>query len=282
MQKYKMPISRLRMMVCLIGMLLPMCMFAQQITVQGVVKDQTGETVIGASVMEKGTTNGTITGIDGDFSLNMSPNGTLVVSFVGYKTQEVQVKGQKQLQVVLSEDAEMLDEVVVIGYGTMKKSDLTGAVSSIGNKDIKDSPVSNLGQAIQGKISGVQIVDAGKPGDNVSIKIRGFSSINAKNDPLIIVDGAPYSGDINNINPNDVESMTVLKDAASNALYGARGANGVIIITTKRANMSGEAKVTFDAKWGANTRALQKYEVIDNPGMYYEMHYRAIIISQRE
>ena len=103
-------------------------MFAQQITVQGVVKDQTGETVIGASVMEKGTTNGTITGIDGDFSLNMSPNGTLVVSFVGYKTQEVQVKGQKQLQVVLSEDAEMLDEVVVIGYGTMKKSDLTGAV----------------------------------------------------------------------------------------------------------------------------------------------------------
>ena len=170
----------------------------------------------------------------------------------------------------------MLDEVVVIGYGTMKKSDLTGAVSSIGNKDIKDSPVSNLGQAIQGKISGVQIVDAGKPGDNVSIKIRGFSSINAKNDPLIIVDGAPYSGDINNINPNDVESMTVLKDAASNALYGARGANGVIIITTKRANMSGEAKVTFDAKWGANTRALQKYEVIDNPGMYYEMHYRAM------
>lgn len=121
-------------------MLLPMCMFAQQITVQGVVKDQTGETVIGASVMEKGTTNGTITGIDGDFSLNMSSNGTLVVSFVGYKTQEVQVKGQKQLQVVLSEDAEMLDEVVVIGYGTMKKSDLTGAVSSIGNKDIKDSP----------------------------------------------------------------------------------------------------------------------------------------------
>ena len=131
MQKYKMPISRLRMMVCLIGMLLPMCMFAQQITVQGVVKDQTGETVIGASVMEKGTTNGTITGIDGDFSLNMSPNGTLVVSFVGYKTQEVQVKGQKQLQVVLSEDAEMLDEVVVIGYGTMKKSDLTGAGPSI-------------------------------------------------------------------------------------------------------------------------------------------------------
>lgn len=206
MQKYKMPIGRLRMMVCLIGMLLPMCMFAQQITVQGVVKDQTGETVIGASVMEKGTTNGTITGIDGDFSLNMSPNGTLVVSFVGYKTQEVQVKGQKQkqLQVVLSEDAEMLDEVVVIGYGTMKKSDLTGAVSSIGNKDIKDSPVSNLGQAIQGKISGVQIVDAGKPGDNVSIKIRGLGSIN-NCDPLVVIDGVPTDLGLSSLNMADVE-----------------------------------------------------------------------------
>lgn len=233
MQKYKMPISRLRMMVCLIGMLLPMCMFAQQITVQGVVKDQTGETVIGASVMEKGTTNGTITGINGDFSLNMSPNGTLVVSFVGYKTQEVQVKGQKQLQVVLSEDAEMLDEVVVIGYGTMKKSDLTGAVSSIGNKDIKDSPVSNLGQAIQGKISGVQIVDAGKPGDNVSIKIRGLGSIN-NCDPLVVIDGVPTDLGLSSLNMADVERLDVLKDASATAIYGSRGANGVVMITTKR------------------------------------------------
>jgi large conductance mechanosensitive channel protein len=204
-------------------------MFAQQITVQGVVKDQTGETVIGASVMEKGTTNGTITGIDGDFSLNMSPNGTLVVSFVGYKTQEVQVKGQKQLQVVLSEDAEMLDEVVVIGYGTMKKSDLTGAVSSIGNKDIKDSPVSNLGQAIQGKISGVQIVDAGKPGDNVSIKIRGLGSIN-NCDPLVVIDGVPTDLGLSSLNMADVERLDVLKDASATAIYGSRRANGVVII----------------------------------------------------
>lgn len=189
MQKYKMPI-RLRILVCLIGMLLPMCVSAQQITVQGIVKDQTGETVIGASVVEKNTTNGTITGVDGDFSLNVAPNAVLVVSFVGYKTQEVSVKGQKQFQIILSEDSEMLDEVVVVGYGTMKKSDLTGAVSSIGNKDIKDAPVANLGQAIQGRISGVQIVDAGKPGDNVSIKIRGLGSIN-NCDPLIVIDGVP-------------------------------------------------------------------------------------------
>lgn len=247
MQKYKMPISRLRMMVCLIGMLLPMCMFAQQITVQGVVKDQTGEMVIGASVMEKGTTNGTITGIDGDFSLNMSPNGTLVVSFVGYKTQEVQVKGQKQLQVVLSEDAEMLDEVVVIGYGTMKKSDLTGAVSSIGNKDIKDSPVSNLGQAIQGKISGVQIVDAGKPGDNVSIKIRGLGSIN-NCDPLVVIDGVPTDLGLSSLNMADVERLDVLKDASATAIYGSRGANGVVMITTKRGT-EGKGKLAVSANY---------------------------------
>lgn len=247
MQKYKMPISRLRMMVCLIGMLLPMCMFAQQITVQGVVKDQTGETVIGASVMEKGTTNGTITGIDGDFSLNMSPNGTLVVSFVGYKTQEVQVKGQKQFQVVLSEDAEMLDEVVVIGYGTMKKSDLTGAVSSIGNKDIKDSPVSNLGQAIQGKISGVQIVDAGKPGDNVSIKIRGLGSIN-NCDPLVVIDGVPTDLGLSSLNMADVERLDVLKDASATAIYGSRGANGVVMITTKRGT-EGKGKLAVSANY---------------------------------
>lgn len=247
MQKYKMPISRLRMMVCLIGMLLPMCMFAQQITVQGVVKDQTGETVIGASVMEKGTTNGTITGIDGDFSLNMSPNGTLVVSFVGYKTQEVQVKGQKHLQVVLSEDAEMLDEVVVIGYGTMKKSDLTGAVSSIGNKDIKDSPVSNLGQAIQGKISGVQIVDAGKPGDNVSIKIRGLGSIN-NCDPLVVIDGVPTDLGLSSLNMADVERLDVLKDASATAIYGSRGANGVVMITTKRGT-EGKGKLAVSANY---------------------------------
>lgn len=177
----------------------------------------------------------------------MSPNGTLVVSFVGYKTQEVQVKGQKQLQVVLSEDAEMLDEVVVIGYGTMKKSDLTGAVSSIGNKDIKDSPVSNLGQAIQGKISGVQIVDAGKPGDNVSIKIRGLGSIN-NCDPLVVIDGVPTDLGLSSLNMADVERLDVLKDASATAIYGSRGANGVVMITTKRGT-EGKGKLAVSANY---------------------------------
>ena len=277
MQKYKMPISRLRMMVCLIGMLLPMCMFAQQITVQGVVKDQTGETVIGASVMEKGTTNGTITGIDGDFSLNMSPNGTLVVSFVGYKTQEVQVKGQKQLQVVLSEDAEMLDEVVVIGYGTMKKSDLTGAVSSIGNKDIKDSPVSNLGQAIQGKISGVQIVDAGKPGDNVSIKIRGLGSIN-NCDPLVVIDGVPTDLGLSSLNMADVERLDVLKDASATAIYGSRGANGVVMITTKRGT-EGKGKLAVSANY--SFRNATNVPSLLNAAQYAELSNDMMVNSGR-
>ena len=245
MQKYKMPIGRLRVIACMIGMLLPLCMFAQQITVQGVVKDQTGETVIGASVMEKGTSNGTITGLDGDFSVNVSPDAVIVVSFVGYKTAEIPVKGQKQLQVVLTEDAELLDEVVVIGYGTMKKSDLTGAVASIGTKDIKDSPVSNLGQAIQGKISGVQIVDAGKPGDNVSIKIRGLGSIN-NCDPLVVIDGVPTDLGLSSLNMADVERLDVLKDASATAIYGSRGANGVVMITTKRGT-EGKGKLSVSA-----------------------------------
>ena len=186
MQKYKMPISRLRMMVCLIGMLLPMCMFAQQITVQGVVKDQTGETVIGASVMEKGTTNGTITGIDGDFSLNMSPNGTLVVSFVGYKTQEVQVKGQKQLQVVLSEDAEMLDEVVVVGYGSQKKANLTGAVGMITAEDINNRPVTSAANALQGADPSINLTfNSGSLDSSYDIDIRGVASINGGS-PLVL------------------------------------------------------------------------------------------------
>ena len=244
MQKYKMPI-RLRIMVCLIGMLLPMCMFAQQITVQGVVKDQTGETVIGASVVQKNTTNGTITGIDGDFSLNVPSDAVIVVSFVGYKSLEVPVKGQKQIMVTLSEDSEMLDEVVVIGYGTMKKSDLTGAVSSLGSKDIKDAPVSNLGQAIQGRISGVQVVDAGKPGDNVSIKIRGLGSIN-NCDPLVVIDGVPTDLGLSSLNMADVERLDVLKDASATAIYGSRGANGVVMITTKRGT-EGKGKLSVSA-----------------------------------
>jgi len=181
------------------------------------------------------------------------------------------------MKVTMKSDAEMLEEVMVVAFGTAKKSAFTGSAKVIGAEKLEQSQVTSVTDALAGAVPGVTLTsNNGAPGATASIRIRGFSSLNAKNDPLIIVDGAPYSGDLGNINPNDVESMTVLKDAASNALYGARGANGVVIITTKRANTNGEAKVTFDAKWGANTRALKKYDVISDPGMYYEMHYGAM------
>jgi len=246
MQKYRKPI-RLRVIAYLMGMLFPMCVSAQQITVQGVVKDHTGEPVIGASVVQKNTSNGTITDVDGQFTLKTPSNSVIQVSFVGYKTQDIQVNGKKRFQIVLSEDTELLDEVVVVGYGTMKKSDLTGAVASVGTKQIKDAPVSNLGQAIQGKISGVQIVDAGKPGDNVSIKIRGLGSIN-NCDPLVVIDGVPTDLGLSSLNMADVERLDVLKDASATAIYGSRGANGVVMITTKR-GAAGKGKLTFSANY---------------------------------
>lgn len=171
----------------------------------------------------------------------------------------------------------MLDEVMVVAFGTAKKSAFTGSAKVVDAEKLEQSQVTSITNALAGAVPGVAMTSSdGAPGSTSSIKIRGFSSINAGNDPLIVVDGAPYAGDLANLNPNDVESMTVLKDAASNALYGARGANGVIIITTKRASQKGDAIVTFDAKWGANTRALQKYEVITDPGQFYEVHYGAM------
>lgn len=171
----------------------------------------------------------------------------------------------------------MLDEVMVVAFGTAKKSSFTGSATVVKSEKLSKSQVSSVTEALAGAVPGVTMTSSnGAPGATSSIKIRGISSINAGNDPLIVVDGAPYSGDLNNLNPSDVESMTVLKDAASSALYGARGANGVIIITTKRANKKGDAIVTFDAKWGANTRALQNYDVVTNPAQYYELHYSAM------
>lgn len=199
----------------------------------------------------------------------------MVISYIGMTTQEVAV--QPNLKIVLKSNTEILDEVMVVAFGTAKKSAFTGSAKVVDSEKLEQSQVTSVTNALAGAVPGVTLTsNNGAPGATSSIKIRGFSSINAGNDPLIVIDGAPYSGDLSNLNPNDVESMTVLKDAASNALYGARGANGVIIITTKKANQTGDATVTFDAKWGANTRALQRYDVITDPGQYYETHYKAL------
>ncbi len=204
-----------------------------------------------------------------------SSAGTLVISYVGMQTQEAEIK--PNITVRLKTNAELLDEVMVVAYGTAKKSAFTGSAGVVGSEEIEKIQSSNVVNALNGKVSGVQLNNvSGQPGATTpTIRIRGISSINAGNDPLIILDGVPYDGDLNNISSQDIESMTVLKDAASSALYGARGANGVIIITTKKGT-AGKAKITVDAKWGSNSRAIPNYDYVTSPAKYYEMWYGAL------
>ena len=173
----------------------------------------------------------------------------------------------------------MLDEVMVVAYGTAKKSAFTGSASTIKSEKIAERTVSNVTNAMAGQVAGVQITQSnGQPGSSASIRIRGIGSMSASNAPLYVVDGVPYDGEISAINPQDIESMTVLKDAAANAIYGARGANGVVLITTKK-GATGAAQITVDAKWGSNKRGVPNYDVMTDPAMYYETAYRAMINS---
>ena len=266
-------------------MLLLACLFvgiglvtAQTQTITGVViSEEDGQPVIGASVLVKGTQLGTITGVDGDFTLSNVPSSanTLQISYIGMQTQEVNIK--PHLKIIMKSDSEVLDEVMVVAYGTAKKSAFTGSASVVKSDQIGKIQTTNVANALTGKVSGVQFANSsGQPGNSTpTIRIRGISSIMAGNAPLIILDGSPYDGDLNTINTQDIESMTVLKDAASNALYGARGANGVIVITTKKGKTN-DAKITLDAKWGVNTRATQDYNLIDSPAQYYEMYYSGL------
>ena len=251
--------------------------FAQNITVKGVVTDaSTGEPLSGAAILIKGTPQGVVADNDGNYSVVVSPDATLGFTTIGFKDVEVQVNGRTVINVALEPDHEMLEETIVVAFGTATKESFTGSAAVMDAETLSKSQVTSVTNALSGAVAGVQLTSSnGAPGATSTIRIRGFSSINAGQDPLIIVDGAPYSGDMSNINANDVESMTVLKDAASNALYGARGANGVIIITTKKAKR-GEAQVVFDAKYGFNTRGLRQYNVITDPRAYYEKQYEGI------
>ncbi len=204
-------------------------------TVKGIVKDTSGEPIIGASILLKGKNAGTITDINGRFSIEVDNNDILEISYVGYQTQRLTVGGKKDLEIILKEDNMSLDEVVVVGYGTVKKSDLTGAALRVSEKEIKSRPVANALESMQGKIAGVDITSTERPGTVPSITIRGVRSLLASNSPLYVVDGIPLmTGGIDNINPSDIESIDVLKDASATAIYGSRGANGVVIITTKQ------------------------------------------------
>ncbi len=240
-----------------------------------VVNEADGEPLAGATVLPVGGGNGVATDLDGKFSLNVPASvKKLLVSYVGMTTREVAITNGEML-IKLSTDENVMDEVMVVAYGTAKKSAYTGSASIVKGEDLEDRLVSNVTNALAGSVAGVQTQSAnGQPGTSATVRIRGVGSLYASNTPLYVLDGMPYDGDIAAINPSDIESMTVLKDAAAAALYGARGANGVILITTKRGKQ-GDAKVTFDARWGSNSRQVPNYNVIKDPAQFMELVYQA-------
>ncbi|MFT3752828.1 MAG: SusC/RagA family TonB-linked outer membrane protein [Paludibacter sp.] len=267
-------------LISLLLILLPAWAASQTITVRGTVKDSKGEALIGVSVFEAGSAkNGTITDINGNFSLKVSPTAKLNVSYVGYDKISVNVDGRTTLSVVLEETAKSLNEVVVVGYGKMKRTDLTGSISSVGSEAISKSVVTSLDQVLQGRAAGVQVSqNSGEPGGGVSVHIRGISSLSGSNEPIYVVDGIIIDGGsgttstnpLASINPNDIVSMDILKDASATAIYGSRAANGVIQITTKRGK-SGESRISYSGYVGVQEMPkklsllnLQQYATMKN------------------
>lgn len=231
-------------------------------TIKGVINDEQGETIIGASVIVKGEDTGTTSDMDGRFSLEAPEGAILVISYIGYHTQEVKVRKRSLLHIVLKEDNQLLDEVVVVGYGTVKKSDLTGSVSGVSNRQYKNQPVQRVENILQGRTPGVEVTaTSGMPGASMKVRVRGTTSINKSSDPLYVIDGIISSSGLDGINPSDIQSMEILKDASSTAIYGSRGSNGVILITTKQGS-EGKAQVTFDASVGLST-VRKQYELLN-------------------
>jgi TonB-linked SusC/RagA family outer membrane protein len=262
------------LLVLFIALISPMNMWAQNIQLTGSVTDASNEPIIGASVVEKGTTNGVITDFDGNFTLNVSANATIVISYVGFQTQEITVNGRSHIKTILNEDTEVLDEVVVVGYGTLKKSDMTGAISSVDVEELTKRSTTNPAEALQGKISGVNIMKSGgNAGAGVQVKIRGVKSF-GDNQPLYIIDGFP--GDIENVNPQDIQSMEILKDGAAAAIYGSVAANGVILITTKNGK-KGDTKIDFST-YLSFTNVAKKLELLNAEGGNSQafVHYDAL------
>ena len=248
------------LLTLLVGLFLSIGAFAQQIAVKGHVKDTTGEPVIGANVLVKGTTNGTITDFDGNFMLNVPKDAILSVSFVGYKTAEV--KAAPTVMITLEDDSQVLDAVVVIGYGSVKKNDMTGSVTAIKPDKLNKGLITNAQDMMTGKIAGVSVISkGGAPGEGATIRIRGGSSLTAENDPLIVIDGLAMdnkgvkglANPLSMVNPNDIESFTVLKDASATAIYGSRASNGVIIITTKKGQAGARPTISYDGNVSVST-----------------------------
>ncbi|WP_363288984.1 TonB-dependent receptor plug domain-containing protein [uncultured Prevotella sp.] len=267
-----------RFAIVMAGTLLSAGAMAQS-TVRGtVVSQDDGQPIVGATIRVEDTNTGTVTDIDGRFSVAVPTNKKLRIEYVGMESKTVAAKDGITISLIPSEKD--LDEVLVVAYGKQKRSAFTGSAGVVSADELKDRVVSNVTNAMSGQVAGVQVLNSnGQPGSDATIRVRGIGSISSSNDPLIILDGVPYDGNISSINPTDIASLTVLKDAASNAIYGARGANGVVLVTTKQGN-SKEAKVTFDAKWGTNSRAIPQYDVISGAGEYYETMFKALYNSK--
>ena len=267
----KMKTTRTALLTLLVA-LISLSVSAQNVTVKGTVKDKTGETVIGASVVEKGnTSNGTITDIDGNYTISVPANATIVFSYVGMTTQEASVKGKTQIDIVMEDDAQALEEVVVIGYGSVKKKDLTGSVATVSSDVLAAIPVASATEALTGKMAGVQITTTeGSPDAEMKIRVRGGGSITGDNTPLFIVDGFPVES-ISDIPASDIEDITVLKDASSTAIYGSRGANGVILVTTK-SGKEGKINVSYNAyySWKKIAKTLDVLDPYDYAKWQYE------------
>ncbi len=257
---------------------------AQNVQITGTVTSaEDGMPIPGASVLVKGTTIGTATDIDGRYTLSVPQAATvLVYTFVGMKAQEVEIAGRTVINVVLDLDTQELDEVMVVAYGTATKSSFTGSATSVSAEKLEKLQTSTISKALEGAAPGVQVVSSsGQPGEDATIRIRGIGSINASAAPLYVVDGVPYGGNISAINPSDIESVTILKDAAANSLYGSRAANGVILITTKRGT-KGTSVVKFESRVGVNSRGVPEYDIIKDPATFYELTWEAIRNGQLE
>ncbi len=248
--------------------LLSLSLFAQDIQVSGIVVDESGEPIVGATIQVPGTTLGTISDYDGNFELTVPESAkTLVVSYIGMQSKEVPVA--KNVRVVLSESTEVVQEIVVTGYGNVTKGTYVASVSQVDAETIEKKSPTEISKALAGEVAGVQVTNtSGQPGTNATITIRGYGSINASTTPLYVVDGVPYDGDVSSIDPGDIASTSILKDATATALYGSRGANGVILITTKRGTSGDEGKIEVDVKYGANMHLLPMYDVITSPEEY--------------
>ncbi|MBR6251068.1 MAG: SusC/RagA family TonB-linked outer membrane protein [Bacteroidales bacterium] len=268
----------LRKLLLVVSVLLASAtLWAQTRTVSGTVVGTDGLAIPGAYVLVKGTTTGTVTDMDGKYKINVPSDAeTLIFRIIGMVDQEQQINGRTEINATMEAENEELNEVMVVAYGTSTKGSFTGSAAVVNNETLDKRQVSNASQALAGTMAGVQVLsNNGQPGESATIRIRGVGSINASSNPLYVVDGIPFDGDLSSINTKDIESITVLKDAASTALYGARGANGIIMITTKNGR-AGDMKINVEARWGSNSRSVKNYDVIKDPVEYLELEYGAV------